>query len=96
MAPTQAAFTVSGNWETQNRKSLGCYTLSGLREWQLVGDEALGCYLLKQLEEFKTAQIVRSRDPKILEECDIVLDVGGVYEAGRHTIAALQSVMHSS
>jgi uncharacterized UPF0160 family protein len=27
--------------------------------------------------------IVRSRDPAVLEQCDVVIDVGGVYEADR-------------
>jgi hypothetical protein len=27
--------------------------------------------------------IVRSRDPAVLDECDVVIDVGGVYEADR-------------
>lgn len=36
----------------------------------------LTVYFLKLLQE-----IVRSRDSKILDECDIVVDVGGVYDA---------------
>ena len=44
-------------------------------------DEALGCYLLKRTAEFKDATIVRSRDPAVLETADVVLDVGGVYDA---------------
>lgn len=50
------------------------------------GDEALGCYLVKQLDEFKGATIVRSRDPKVLDTCDIVLDVGGTYEPGENML----------
>ncbi|XP_078394198.1 MYG1 exonuclease, partial [Cetorhinus maximus] len=30
------------------------------------------------------AQIVRTRDPKVLSECDVVVDVGGVYDPGKH------------
>ena len=41
-------------------------------------DEALGCYLLKILHP--RARILRSRDPKVYEKCDIVLDVGNVYD----------------
>lgn len=44
-------------------------------------DEALGVSLLKRLEEFKDCGVVRSRDPAVLAECDVVLDVGGVYDA---------------
>ncbi|GMT10528.1 hypothetical protein PFISCL1PPCAC_1825, partial [Pristionchus fissidentatus] len=44
-------------------------------------DEAFACYMLKQLPEFENHQIVRSRDEKVLAECDIVVDVGGVFDA---------------
>lgn len=43
-------------------------------------DEVLGCYMLKQLPNYKDADIVRSRDKKILDDCDIVIDVGGVFD----------------
>ncbi|KAI5118865.1 hypothetical protein M0805_005309 [Coniferiporia weirii] len=43
-------------------------------------DEALACFLLKQTSAYWDASIVRSRDPKVLNECDIVVDVGGVYD----------------
>ncbi|KAI8325406.1 metal-dependent protein hydrolase [Martensiomyces pterosporus] len=43
-------------------------------------DEALACYMLRQLSEYKDAKITRSRDPAALDSCDIVVDVGGVYD----------------
>ncbi|KAJ2656797.1 hypothetical protein IWW48_004823 [Coemansia sp. RSA 1200] len=43
-------------------------------------DEALACYMLHQLGEYKDAKVVRSRDPAVLDTCDIVVDVGGVYD----------------
>ncbi|KAJ2238945.1 hypothetical protein GGH97_005218, partial [Coemansia sp. RSA 475] len=43
-------------------------------------DEALACFMLRQLTEYSDAKIVRSRDPAVLETCDIVVDVGGVYD----------------
>jgi uncharacterized UPF0160 family protein len=43
-------------------------------------DEAMGCFLLRQLPEYRLSRIVRSRDPKLLETCNIVIDVGGVYD----------------
>ncbi|KAJ1957646.1 metal-dependent protein hydrolase [Linderina pennispora] len=43
-------------------------------------DEALACYMLRQLPEYKDATITRSRDPATLDACDIVVDVGGVYD----------------
>ncbi|XP_043278169.1 MYG1 exonuclease isoform X2 [Venturia canescens] len=43
-------------------------------------DEALACFMLKRLPEYENACIVRSRDQKVLDSCDIVVDVGGVYD----------------
>ncbi|CAG0891137.1 unnamed protein product [Cyprideis torosa] len=43
-------------------------------------DEALACYLLKVLPEFKDAEIIRTRDEKVLESCDVVVDVGGIFD----------------
>ncbi|KMZ73569.1 hypothetical protein ZOSMA_146G00450 [Zostera marina] len=42
-------------------------------------DEALGCFMIRLTSKFKDSQIVRSRDPKVLDTLDAVLDVGGVY-----------------
>lgn len=47
-------------------------------------DEALACYMLKQLPEYKDAEIVRSRNPDVLSTCDILVDVGGVYDPDTH------------
>lgn len=46
-------------------------------------DEALGCWMLHQMPEYAGAKIVRSRDPAELDKCDIVIDVGGVYDLAR-------------
>lgn len=43
-------------------------------------DESLACYLIKLLPEYKDAQIVRSRNQADLDKCDIVVDVGRVYD----------------
>lgn len=41
-------------------------------------DEVTACALLtKYSNKFKGAQIIRTRNEKILDECDIVVDVGG-------------------
>ncbi len=50
-------------------------------------DEALGCFLLRQTPQFRDADIVRSRDPEVLKDLDVVIDVGGTYEPG-------QSLLH--
>lgn len=47
-------------------------------------DEALACFMLKKLPEYKNAEIVRTRDQSIIETCDIVVDVGGVYGPSKH------------
>ncbi|KER21668.1 hypothetical protein T265_10057 [Opisthorchis viverrini] len=46
-------------------------------------DEVFAVFLLKQLPQFKDYSIVRSRDPDVLEACDVVVDVGGVYDPDR-------------
>lgn len=45
-------------------------------------DEVLACYMLKRV--YENADIVRTRDQEILDTCDIVVDVGGVYDPSRH------------
>ena len=47
-------------------------------------DEALACFMLKQLPEYKHANIVRTRNKEELSECDVVVDVGGVYDPQNH------------
>jgi len=47
-------------------------------------DEVLACALLRILPQYKEAEIVRSRDPKVLDGCDLVVDVGGVFEPANH------------
>ncbi|KAM7259657.1 hypothetical protein ACFE04_015398 [Oxalis oulophora] len=46
-------------------------------------DEALGCFMIRLTNKFSNAEIVRSRDPQVLEGLDAVLDVGGVYDPSR-------------
>ncbi|KAL5482601.1 hypothetical protein ACEPAI_9195 [Sanghuangporus weigelae] len=43
-------------------------------------DEALACFLLRWTSTYQDSTLVRTRDPKILDTCDIVVDVGGVYD----------------
>jgi len=47
-------------------------------------DEVLACFMLKQLPKYANSTIVRSRDPVKLDECDIVVDVGGVYDLAKN------------
>eukprot|EP01118_Nematostelium_gracile_P002361 TRINITY_DN12591_c0_g1_i2.p1 TRINITY_DN12591_c0_g1~~TRINITY_DN12591_c0_g1_i2.p1 ORF type:complete len:352 (-),score=83.42 TRINITY_DN12591_c0_g1_i2:50-1054(-) len=43
-------------------------------------DEVLACFMLKQTAEWKHAEIVRTRDPLVLESCDLLVDVGSIYD----------------
>lgn len=43
-------------------------------------DEALGCFLLQQTSKFRDSDIIRTRDPSVLQELDVVIDVGGEYD----------------
>lgn len=44
-------------------------------------DEALAVYMLRQLPMYQPSQLVRTRDPALLETCHTVVDVGGEYDA---------------
>lgn len=44
-------------------------------------DEVLATVMLLKLPEYKDARILRSRDPEVLATCDVVVDVGAVYDA---------------
>lgn len=46
-------------------------------------DEALACYMLKLLPELQNADIIRTRDMKLINDADIVVDVGGEYDPSR-------------
>ncbi|KAI3812838.1 hypothetical protein L1987_17550 [Smallanthus sonchifolius] len=46
-------------------------------------DEALGCFMIRLTNKYSGAEIVRTRDPQVLETLDAVLDVGGVYDPSR-------------
>jgi len=52
----------------------------GIHDGTFHCDEVLACVLLKMMPEYQDAEIVRTRDPKILDKCDIVVDVGGVFD----------------
>ncbi|ANB14520.1 hypothetical protein AWJ20_2115 [Sugiyamaella lignohabitans] len=47
-------------------------------------DESLAVYMLRLLPRFKDAELLRSRDNEQLETCDIIVDVGGKYEAPKY------------
>jgi uncharacterized UPF0160 family protein len=52
--------------------------------YNIYSDEALAVSLLKATKEFKGANLIRTRDATKLADCDIVVDVGGVYDPATH------------
>jgi len=46
-------------------------------------DEALAVFLLRQTVTYRDGALKRSRDPAVLETCDIVVDVGAVYDESK-------------
>jgi uncharacterized UPF0160 family protein len=49
-----------------------------------ISDEALAVSMLKATKEFSDAALIRTRDASKLAECDVVVDVGGVYDPATH------------
>lgn len=60
-------------------------------------DEVTACFMLKQLEPYKSARILRTRDPAVLSTCTLVVDVGDVYDPNTlrfdHHQAAFQDTL---
>ncbi|KAJ6575145.1 GAMM1 protein [Mycena capillaripes] len=46
-------------------------------------DEALAVFLLRQTAAYRDSEVKRTRDPAVLETCDIVVDVGAVYDESK-------------
>ncbi|KAJ7169872.1 GAMM1 protein [Mycena filopes] len=46
-------------------------------------DEALAVFLLRQTATYRDSEVKRTRDPALLETCDIVVDVGAVYDESK-------------
>ncbi|MCJ8749141.1 hypothetical protein PDJAM_G00172810, partial [Pangasius djambal] len=90
--PSQIATKGSYIFKTQRRhifNQKGClikmtFVKIGTHNGTFHCDEVLACYLLRQLPEYKDAEIIRTRDPVELARCDIVVDVGGVYDHKQH------------
>ena len=43
-------------------------------------DDCLAIYLLLHTEQFHNSKVIRTRDPEVIDSCDAVVDVGGVYD----------------
>jgi len=59
-------------------------------------DETLACSLLKLLPRYSDAEIVRTRDLGVLDTCDLVVDVGGVFDREKHRYDHHQKTFNSS
>lgn len=46
-------------------------------------DEILACYMLQTLPKYQNAKIVRTRDEAVIKTCDIVVDVGSVFDPAK-------------
>lgn len=46
-------------------------------------DELLAVYLLQKLPQFKDHALIRTRDQELLDQCDIVVDVGSVFDPSK-------------
>ncbi|OAA72626.1 MYG1 protein [Akanthomyces lecanii RCEF 1005] len=66
------------------RLKTGDGVLIGTHSGHFHADEALAVHMLRQLPAYADASLVRTRDPKVLETCHTVVDVGGEYDAARH------------
>lgn len=53
----------------------------GTHDGTFHADEVLACSMLCMLPQYREATIVRSRDKEVLQQCDIAVDVGGIYDA---------------
>lgn len=78
-----ASYQVEKRTKRDNEQIVECQKI-GTHNGTFHCDEVLGCFMLKQLPQFKNAAIVRSRDKAALNECDIVIDVGAVYDPVKH------------
>ncbi|MBW0486894.1 hypothetical protein O181_026609 [Austropuccinia psidii MF-1] len=76
-----------GRIEMSTIEPQGCdakTNLIGTHSGTFHADEALAVSLLRSLDRFKSSRLVRTRDPAVLETCDVVVDVGGKYDPACH------------
>jgi len=59
-------------------------------------DEVLACYLLSQHPLFANHKVLRTRDEQLLDQCDIVVDVGSVYDPDKKRFDHHQSTFQET
>ncbi|XP_075528900.1 MYG1 exonuclease isoform X1 [Dermacentor variabilis] len=94
---TRSVSSMSGEPPTKKPAAMG--KTIGTHNGNFHCDDALACFLLKQLPEYKDATVVRSRDQAVLDTCDVVVDVGAVYDPSKrrydHHQKSFEETMHS-
>ena len=58
--------------------------LVGTHDGSFHCDEALAIGMLKLLPEYAESVVVRTRNPELLAQCGVVVDVGAVYDSATH------------
>jgi uncharacterized UPF0160 family protein len=59
-------------------------------------DESLAVAILKRLPFYKVAEVIRTRDPNVINTADIVVDVGGIYDPNTHRYDHHQPSFHDT
>ncbi|ELU42329.1 GAMM1 protein [Rhizoctonia solani AG-1 IA] len=76
-------WTMSEESASKRLRTSGPTRVIGTHNGTFHCDEALAVFLLRHTKEYADASVKRTRDPKILETCDIVVDVGAEYDPER-------------
>lgn len=72
---------LSNNMSTEAKQPKTASSLSiGTHDGIFHCDEILACFMLQTLPKYADASIVRTRDEKLLNQCDIVVDVGSIFD----------------
>ena len=65
-------------------KKMSIRKVIGTHDGKFHCDEVLACAMLKLLPQYSDAVVKRTRNSAILDTCDIVVDVGGVFDSTVH------------
>jgi len=69
--------------ELPEAKRQKMFKLIGTHNGTFHCDEALAVFMLRQTSTYRDGALKRSRDPAVLGTCDIVVDVGAVYDESK-------------
>jgi uncharacterized UPF0160 family protein len=74
---------MSSKLEMQPTKKQKMTKIIGTHNGTFHCDEALAVFLLRQTATYRDSDLIRSRDPAVLDTCDIVVDVGAIYDESK-------------